>query len=115
MRKINNKLFISNNSDNKKKEAHRIIEILNRQFGEDLVYKSFFSIIPKLYKHILIQDGVMDQDNQQGEEKLKIYIFQKTDKVYKQEIFEMLIDYLNFHTTIAKLYYIMGYLFINFS
>jgi len=44
----------------------------------------------------------------QIDEKNKIYNFQKTDTIFKKEIFELMLDFLDINATIAKLYYLMG-------
>jgi len=93
--------------DNKNKEAFRILGIIRRELEDDENYQKFFSFIPILYRHILVQDGLLEYEFQ-AEEKIKIYNFQKSDEVFKLEIFELLVDYLDIHTTVAKIYYIMG-------
>ena len=84
------------------------MNIVKRDFDDDINYKNFFSLIPKIYKYILIQEGTIEFDYQ-GEEKIKIYNFDKSEIYFKQEIFGIMQDYLDIQSTIAKLYFHIGY------
>lgn len=112
MEYIKHNLFKNNNNfikiDNKKKEAFRILGVLRKEFDFDSTYKNFFSFIPILYRKILIQDGIIDDIDGQIDEKTKFYIFDKSDYILKQELFGILIDYLDSMGTVAKLYYLIG-------